>query len=118
MTIRSAVLHLVVVSMSSPSAALTDFRDRSVSAGDARLKEVRVNNGQHSLCLGEAASDRQIYISFAEQEYICGDMNTSILKTALGRTIVLQHDIVTPRPYSRANLIQVAASCISQKDGI
>ena len=24
------------------------------------------------------------------EEYLCGDMNTSIIKTALGRTIVLQ----------------------------
>jgi len=38
--------------------------------------------------------------------YICGDMNTTIIKTALGRTIVVQHDTMNPRPYSRANLIQ------------
>jgi hypothetical protein len=38
--------------------------------------------------------------------YICGDMNTTILKTALGRSIVVQHDTMNPRPYSRANLIQ------------
>ena len=35
-----------------------------------------------------------------------GDMNTSIIRTAKGRTIMLQHDLSTPRPYSRINLIQ------------
>lgn len=39
------------------------------------------------------------------ETYRCGDMNTSIIRTALGRTIVLQHDVVSPRPYSRRNLI-------------
>ena len=40
------------------------------------------------------------------EKYICGDMNTSIIKTANGRSILLQHDVVNPRPYSRLNLIQ------------
>ncbi len=39
-------------------------------------------------------------------KYICGDMNTSIIKTVGGRTIMLQHDTTTPRPYTRHNLIQ------------
>ena len=32
-------------------------------------------------------------------------MNTSIIKTAKGRSILLQHDVVNPRPYSRLNSI-------------
>jgi hypothetical protein len=40
------------------------------------------------------------------QEYALGDMNTSIIKTVLGRTIMIQHDTTTPRPYSRINLVQ------------
>ena len=40
------------------------------------------------------------------EKYVCGDMNTSIIKTAKGRTILLQHDVVNPRPYSRLNMIQ------------
>ncbi len=40
------------------------------------------------------------------EKYVCGDMNTSIIRTAKGRTIMLQHDVVTPRPYTRHNLIQ------------
>lgn len=41
-----------------------------------------------------------------QMQYICGDINTSIIKTVQGRTIMLQHDDTTPRPYSRHNLIQ------------
>ena len=33
-------------------------------------------------------------------------MNTSIIKTTLGRTIMVQWDETSPRPYSRLNLIQ------------
>jgi predicted dehydrogenase len=40
-----------------------------------------------------------------QEKYLCGDMNTSVIKTALGRTIMLQHDTISPRPYSRINLI-------------
>ncbi|MCL1094944.1 Gfo/Idh/MocA family protein [Shewanella kaireitica] len=38
--------------------------------------------------------------------YINGDINTSLIKTINGRTIMVQHDTTTPRPYSRHNLIQ------------
>ncbi|GGD69714.1 alpha-N-acetylgalactosaminidase [Lacimicrobium alkaliphilum] len=38
--------------------------------------------------------------------FIAGDMNTSVIKTIKGRTIVVQHDTTSPRPYSRHNLIQ------------
>ena len=39
-------------------------------------------------------------------KYVCGDMNSSLIQTARGRTILVQHDVTTPRPYSRLNLIQ------------
>ncbi|MEM1085159.1 MAG: Gfo/Idh/MocA family oxidoreductase [Verrucomicrobiota bacterium] len=35
-----------------------------------------------------------------------GDMNTSIIKTTLGRTVMVQWDESSPRPYNRLNLIQ------------
>ncbi|MCZ4336654.1 Gfo/Idh/MocA family protein [Shewanella colwelliana] len=38
--------------------------------------------------------------------YINGDINTTLIKTIKGRTIMVQHDTTTPRPYSRHNLIQ------------
>jgi hypothetical protein len=41
-----------------------------------------------------------------KEVYKTGDYNTSIIKTARGRTILLQHNVTTPRPYDRINLIQ------------
>jgi predicted dehydrogenase len=66
-----------LVSMSSQSAALEEYREKTVDASDPRRKET----------------------------YKCGDMNSSLIQTAQGRTILLQHDVVTPRPYSRLNLV-------------
>jgi predicted dehydrogenase len=43
---------------------------------------------------------------FKTLDYQCGDMNTSIIKTHLGRTVMVQWDETSPRPYSRHNLIQ------------
>ena len=34
-----------------------------------------------------------------------GNMNTSIIKTSKGKTIMVQHDVSTPRPYSRIHAI-------------
>jgi hypothetical protein len=66
-----------LVSMSSPSLGLQAWRDRHLAADDPRRKET----------------------------YATGDMNTSLVQTAKGRTIVLQHDVVSPRPYSRINML-------------
>jgi hypothetical protein len=66
-----------LVSTSSREAGLTEHRD-----------EAKPNGGRH-----------------AGEKYVCGDMNTSILKTERGRTIMLQHDVVSPRPYSRINAL-------------
>ena len=35
-----------------------------------------------------------------------GDLNTSIIKTTVGRTIMIQWDETSPRPYTRHNLVQ------------
>ena len=34
-----------------------------------------------------------------------GDMNLSLIRTKIGRTILLEHDVSSPRPYSRINLV-------------
>lgn len=34
-----------------------------------------------------------------------GNMNTTTIKTVKGQTIMLQHDVTTPRPYSRLHMI-------------
>jgi len=67
-----------MVSMSSPSKALDVYREATVPRESAKWKE----------------------------KYITGDMNTSLIKTSKGISIMLQHDVVTPRPYDRINLIQ------------
>lgn len=66
-----------LVSISSPSVGLYEYRDKHVAADDPRAKE----------------------------KYPCGDVNTSLIKTAKGRTIMLQHTVSTPHPYDRINLI-------------
>jgi hypothetical protein len=47
------------------------------------------------------------------RSYALGDMNTSLIRTKLGRTIMVQHDTTTPRPYSRINLLQGTRGCFS-----
>lgn len=66
-----------IVSMSSREASLSEWRDAHLPPNDARRSET----------------------------YRCGDINTSLLRTELGRTVLLQHDTVTPRPYTRLNTV-------------
>ena len=40
------------------------------------------------------------------ERYMLGDMNTTIIHTANGKSIMIQHDTTSPRPYSRIHLIQ------------
>ncbi len=67
-----------LVSMSSPQAGLDAYREANVPKDSPKWKE----------------------------KYILGDMNTSLIKTAKGRTVVVQHDVVNPQPYDRINLIK------------
>ncbi len=41
-----------------------------------------------------------------QMEFKCADMSNSIIKTKAGRTILVQWDETSPRPYDRKNLIQ------------
>lgn len=41
----------------------------------------------------------------ANQTYKLGDMNTTLVKTNKGHTIMIQHDTTSPRPYSRIHLL-------------
>jgi predicted dehydrogenase len=66
-----------LVSMSSVERGLTEYRDANLPKGSPKRKEI----------------------------YKCGDINTSLIQTALGRTIVLQHTVTLPRPYSRLNIV-------------
>ena len=57
-------------------------------------------------------SSRELNLSIAAkqynhpiQTYKCGDMNNTMIKTEKGKTILLQFDVHTGRPYSRINKI-------------
>ncbi len=41
----------------------------------------------------------------AKESYRLGDVNTSLIQTAMGKTLMVQHDTNTIRPYSRINSI-------------
>jgi hypothetical protein len=67
-----------IVSMSSPQAGLEAYRAANTPKDSPKWKE----------------------------KYVCGDMNTSLIKTVNGLTIMVQHDVSNPQPYDRINLIK------------
>ena len=67
-----------LVSMSGPSRGLQDWAAAHVPADSPKRKE----------------------------QYVCGDVNVSLIQTARGKTIVVQHGTNLPRPYSRINMVQ------------
>ncbi len=66
-----------LVSMSSLSASLPAYRKEHLKADDPRQKEV----------------------------YREGDLNVSLIRTVKGRVIRLEHNVSSPQPYDRINLI-------------
>ncbi|WP_186754714.1 Gfo/Idh/MocA family protein [Echinicola salinicaeni] len=52
----------------------------------------------------ELAEEDNFFASFAEEDYR-GNMNTTMVKTKKGRSIMIQHDVTSPRPYSRIHLV-------------
>jgi len=41
----------------------------------------------------------------AKINYDLGDMNTTLIRTEKGKTIMIQHDVTNPRPYNRIHMI-------------
>jgi len=41
----------------------------------------------------------------AKINYELGDMNTTLIRTEKGKTIMIQHDVTNPRPYNRIHMI-------------
>ncbi len=66
-----------MVSMSSQSVGLQSWRAANLKPTDPKMKEV----------------------------YHCGDQNNSLIKTAKGRLITVEHNVSEPHPYDRINLI-------------
>jgi hypothetical protein len=52
----------------------------------------------------ELARSDSFFQPFAGKTYR-GNMNTTIIKTMLGKSIMLQHDVSSPRPYSRLHTL-------------
>ncbi len=42
---------------------------------------------------------------FAKRNYAKGDMNTTLIKTEKGKSIMIQHDVTSPRPYNRKHAL-------------
>ena len=43
----------------------------------------------------------------------CGDMSTTVMHTVNGKTVMIQHDVTSPRPYSRINLLSGTKGCLN-----
>lgn len=68
------------------------------------LSSVSTNQlGLHQWAKENLENDERITLS---ERYALGDMNTTIISTAKGRSIMIQHDTTSPRPYSRIHSIQ------------
>jgi len=60
------------------------------------------SRGLHEHAVAEFGADSPQ----AAETFVLGDVNTSLIKTKLGKTIILIHDTNLPRPYTRINLVQ------------
>jgi predicted dehydrogenase len=76
-----------------------------VNSGDRYEYIVAVGGPHRGLELWREAKLDRSDPRWAEK-YITGDHNTSILKTVKGKTVMLQHDVSNPRPYTRHNRVQ------------
>jgi hypothetical protein len=76
----------------------------NIHRGDRMEYLVSVSSGQFGLSayakekFGEDSD-------YAKRDYKKGDMNTTIIRTVKGKTIKLQHDVTSPRPYSRIHML-------------
>ncbi|MFN3801834.1 Gfo/Idh/MocA family protein, partial [Belliella pelovolcani] len=52
----------------------------------------------------ELAEQDNFYASFVEKQY-GGNMNTTIIRTKHGKSMMVQHDVTSPRPYSRLHAL-------------
>lgn len=66
--------------------------------------------GKHA---NELAAGDEFYAPYAGRTYR-GNMNTSLIRTNLGRTILIQHDVSSVRPYSRLHVISGTAGAASK----
>ena len=77
-----------------------------INQGDRMDSLSSVSTNQFGLSLyakNNLKDDERITLS---ERYMLGDMNTTIIHTVNGKSIMIQHDTTSPRPYSRIHLVQ------------
>jgi hypothetical protein len=81
-----------------------------INRGDAF--DYMVSVGSPALMRNEYAKDNfPEGHQWRQLNFTCADINTSIIKTKRGRTIMVQWDEQLPRPYTRHNFIQGTKGC-------
>src|SRR6185503_17568409 len=77
-----------------------------VNAGDRYDYLVAVAGPHRGLELYREATLKDRSDPRWREQYVTGDLNTAILRTVKGKTVMLQHDVSNPRPYTRHNRVQ------------
>jgi predicted dehydrogenase len=83
-----------------------------INRGDRFESLTSVSTAQFGLSLAAAAKYGKGSPQ-AKTRYMLGDMNTTLIRTYRGRTILVQHDTTSPRPYSRINTISGTKGILS-----
>lgn len=78
----------------------------NVNRGDRMdyLVSMSTNDFQMGETAKELASKDSFYKPFANKKFR-GNMNTTTIRTVNGKTMMVQHDVTSPRPYSRIHLL-------------
>jgi hypothetical protein len=76
-----------------------------IHKGDRFDYLVSMSTPEHGLSLWREAHVPRTSPKWAEK-YIAGDINSSLIRTVRGKTILLQHTVTSPTPYSRLNSIR------------
>jgi hypothetical protein len=78
----------------------------NINRGDQMdyLTSMSSNDFMMGVIAKEKAATDSFYNEFKGAQYR-GNINTTVIKTVKGKTIMVQHDVTSPRPYSRIHLI-------------
>lgn len=68
------------------------------------MTSMSTNDFQMKVKATELAKEDPFFAPYAKKDYR-GNMNTSVVKTKNGKTIMIQHDVTSPRPYSRLHVV-------------
>lgn len=84
----------------------------NVNRGDRMEYMVSISSDdfQMGVCARELAVNDAFYDTYLNKSFR-GNINTSVIRTHHGRTIMIQHDVTSPRVYSRIHLISGTKAC-------